>query len=97
MTADEIADPHTLDIRLEVNGAVRQDVNTRGLTVKIPGIIAYASTVMRLEPGDVILTGAPPGVGEVRDGDTIDVRITGIGSMRLQVLAEPREPPRRLS
>jgi 2-keto-4-pentenoate hydratase/2-oxohepta-3-ene-1,7-dioic acid hydratase in catechol pathway len=86
-TADEIADPHDLQIRLEVGGTVRQDVNTEDLTVKLPGIISYASRVMRLEPGDVILSGAPPGVGPVHAGDVMDVSITGLGRMSLPVVA----------
>ncbi|MBX5490822.1 MAG: fumarylacetoacetate hydrolase family protein [Chloroflexi bacterium] len=87
VTADEIADPHALHIHLTVNGTTRQDVNTRDMVVKIPGIIAYASSVMRLEPGDVILTGAPPGVGQVRPGDVLETRIAGIGRMRQTVVA----------
>lgn len=87
-TADEIEDPHRLDIRLLVGSDVRQDVNTRDLTTKIPAIIAYASSVMRLEPGDVVLTGAPPGVNQVRDGDVMVASIGGIGSMQVPVRAD---------
>lgn len=86
-TADEIPDPHALRITLAVGGQVRQDVQTGDMTVKIPGIIAYASKVMRLEPGDVILTGAPHGVAQVHDGDVMDAAISGIGSMRNPVRA----------
>jgi 2-keto-4-pentenoate hydratase/2-oxohepta-3-ene-1,7-dioic acid hydratase in catechol pathway len=89
VTADEIADPHALHIQLTVNGVIRQDVNTRDMLVKIPGIIAYASRIMRLEPGDVILTGAPPGVGQVRAGDVLETHISGIGRMRQTVVAAP--------
>jgi 2-keto-4-pentenoate hydratase/2-oxohepta-3-ene-1,7-dioic acid hydratase in catechol pathway len=86
-TADEVGDPNDLHIRLTLNGEVRQDVNTSTMDTKVPGIIAYASSVMRLEPGDVIITGAPPGVGQVHDGDVIDVSISRIGGMRLSVRA----------
>jgi 2-keto-4-pentenoate hydratase/2-oxohepta-3-ene-1,7-dioic acid hydratase in catechol pathway len=85
-TADEIADPHSLRITLSVNGQIRQDVDTATMSVRIPAIVAYASTVMRLDPGDVVLTGSPPGVGQVRAGDVLETSITGLGSMRLKVI-----------
>ena len=53
----------------------------------MPGIVAYASSVMRLEPGDVILTGAPQGVGEIHDGDVVEATITGLGRLRVPVRA----------
>ena len=86
-TADEVPDPHALQIRLWVNGEVRQEAHTRDMLVKIPGIIAYASSVMRLEPGDVILTGAPPGVGEIHPGDHLVAEISDLGRMELRVTA----------
>jgi 2-keto-4-pentenoate hydratase/2-oxohepta-3-ene-1,7-dioic acid hydratase in catechol pathway len=64
---------------------VRQNANTRDLLVKIPDIIAYTSSIMRLEPGDVILTGAPAGVGEIRQGDKLDATISGHGQLVLPV------------
>jgi 2-keto-4-pentenoate hydratase/2-oxohepta-3-ene-1,7-dioic acid hydratase in catechol pathway len=84
-TADEVADPQALDIRLEVGGALRQKATTGEMLVSIAGIVAYASSVMRLEPGDVILTGAPPGVGEVHPGDRIEASITGLGTLGVDV------------
>lgn len=84
-TADEIPDPHALSIELSIAGETRQRANTADMTVRIPGIIAYASGIMRLEPGDVILTGAPQGVGQIHDGDLIHTTITGLGEMRLPV------------
>lgn len=84
-TSDEVPDPHALDIQLSVGGETRQRANTADMTVRIPGIIAYASSIMRLEPGDVILTGAPQGVGQIHDGDLIHTTITGLGEMRLPV------------
>lgn len=56
------------------------------MEMKIPQIIAYASGIMRLEPGDVIMTGAPPGVGQVQEGDVMDVSITRIGRMSIPVV-----------
>ena len=82
VTADEIVDPNKLDVRLEVDGCVRQQANTSDMLVDVAGIIAYTSTVMRLDPGDVILTGAPPGVGEVHTGEIMVSEISEIGTMR---------------
>jgi len=53
----------------------------------VPDIVSYASSVMTLVPGDVIFTGAPPGVGPIEPGDQIDARISGIGDMQLSVLS----------
>jgi 2-keto-4-pentenoate hydratase/2-oxohepta-3-ene-1,7-dioic acid hydratase in catechol pathway len=83
VTADEIGDPADLDIRLEVNGEERQHVHTSTMITKVPAIVAYASSVMTLLPGDVIFTGAPPGVGPIRPGDHLVTGISRIGEMRL--------------
>jgi 2-keto-4-pentenoate hydratase/2-oxohepta-3-ene-1,7-dioic acid hydratase in catechol pathway len=87
VTADEIADPHALEIRLTVGGVERQHVNSGDMVTRVPGIIAYASRIMRLEPGDVLLTGAPPGVGQVLEGDVMDATISGLGRLRIPVQA----------
>ncbi|GAA1877724.1 fumarylacetoacetate hydrolase family protein [Asanoa iriomotensis] len=84
-TADEIADPGALDIRLACDGEVRQEVNTSALLTSIPRVVSYASRMMTLLPGDVIFTGAPPGVGPIKSGDVLDTSITGLGAMRHQV------------
>lgn len=84
-TADEAGDPGALEIELSVNGVERQHVFTRDLLVPVPEIVAYASSVMTLVPGDVIFTGAPPGVGPVVPGDELDVRISRLGQMHLSV------------
>ena len=86
-TADEIADPGALTIHLAIGGETKQHASTRDLIVGVPGIVAYASSVMRLEPGDVILTGAPQGVGEIHDGDVVEATITGLGRLRVPVRA----------
>jgi len=87
-TRDEVPDPHALDVELSIDGEIRQRANTADMTVRIPGIIAYASSVMRLEPGDAILTGAPQGVGQIHDGEVIHTTITRLGEMRLPVRRE---------
>lgn len=92
-TANEVTDPQCLDIELRVDGTVRQKVSTDDMITSIPKIIAYASQMMTLEPGDLIMTGAPPGVGPVSKGDIIDVAISQLGHMRLPVQeASPLRP-----
>jgi ureidoglycolate lyase len=87
VTADEIADPHQLDLWLEVDGKRYQNGNTRTMIFKIPKIISYLSQFMSLQPGDVISTGTPPGVGlgikpepvYLRAGQQIRLGISGLG------------------
>jgi 2-keto-4-pentenoate hydratase/2-oxohepta-3-ene-1,7-dioic acid hydratase in catechol pathway len=95
VTADEIADPHELDIQMEINGEMLQDSNTRELIFKIPDLIAFLSSVFTLEPGDVVSTGTPAGVGFARKpprylhaGDEMTVRVPAIGELRNPVVAE---------
>ena len=85
-TKDEIKNPHDLRIRFRLNGETLQDSNTRELIFKIPEIIEFLSASITLEPGDIIATGTPPGVGFARkppiflkDGDTAEVEIEGLG------------------
>jgi len=66
VTADEIADPHVLDIGLTINGEVLQNSNTRELIFRIPELVAHLSSVFTLESGDIVSTGTPPGVGSAR-------------------------------
>lgn len=95
VTADAIPDPHELDIRLEINGETLQDSNTRELIFKIPDLIAFLSSVFTLEPGDIVSTGTPAGVGVARQpqrflqpGDDVIVKIPAIGELRNPVIAE---------
>ena len=85
VTADEVGDPHDLRIELWVNGQKRQDVNSGEMLTRIPGMIAYASRVMTLYPGDVFTTGSPAGVGKIEDGDTMVAAIERIGKITLHV------------
>jgi 2-keto-4-pentenoate hydratase/2-oxohepta-3-ene-1,7-dioic acid hydratase in catechol pathway len=95
VTKDEIADPHNLDIRMEINGEVLQNSNTRELIFKIPDLISFLSSVFTLEPGDIVSTGTPSGVGMartppryLRPGDDVIVKIPAIGELRNPVVAE---------
>lgn len=90
VTRDEVADPHALDLWLEVDGHRYQQGNTRTLIFNVPQLIAYLSRCMSLQPGDVISTGTPPGVGLgikpqpvfLRAGQTVRLGITGLGEQR---------------
>ncbi|ANY15088.1 fumarylacetoacetate hydrolase family protein [Bordetella pseudohinzii] len=86
VTADEIADPQALDLRLRVNGKDRQVANTRDMILYIAEQIAWASRFYTLEPGDVIMTGTCEGVGPVVGGDLIHAEIEGIGAMDVSVI-----------
>ncbi len=83
--AGEVSDPHALSIELRVNGTVRQSSNTQHMILRIPGIIAYCSTLFSLEAGDLIFTGTPEGVGRVVSGDRIDAQIASIGSLTVGI------------
>lgn len=87
-TTDDAGDWRDLCIELNVNGQVRQQVSCAQMLVPLPGIIAHASSVMELLPGDVLLTGAPPGVGPIVEGDTVHMRIDRLGEIQLPVRAE---------
>lgn len=81
-------DPSGLSIRLRVNGDLRQDGNTRDMVFDVASLIAHVSSVMTLEPGDLILTGTPEGVGPLAAGDRVEVEIEGIGLLRFGVERE---------
>lgn len=68
---EQVADPHNLKLWCEVNGKMRQNGNTRDMIRRIPDLVSYVSQFFTLEPGDLILTGTPEGVGAVAAGDTI--------------------------
>jgi 2-keto-4-pentenoate hydratase/2-oxohepta-3-ene-1,7-dioic acid hydratase in catechol pathway len=85
VTADEIGDGSGLDILLTSGGEVRQSVNTRDMLTPVAQIVAYASRIMTLNPGDILFTGAPPGVGPITAGEEVDMAISGIGSMTVTV------------
>ena len=85
---DEIPDPHTLELKLTVNGEVRQESNTRNLIFKIPELIASLSRYITLEPGDLISTGTPEGISPLQPGDVMEAYVEGIGTLRNPVEEE---------
>lgn len=78
-------DPADADIKTRVNGNVRQTSNTSDLIFGVPSLIEFISRVMTLEPGDIIATGTPPGVGRLEKGDVVEVEIEGIGVLKNRV------------
>jgi 2-keto-4-pentenoate hydratase/2-oxohepta-3-ene-1,7-dioic acid hydratase in catechol pathway len=95
VTAEEIPDPHALDIQMIINGEVLQSSNTSQMVFRIADLIEHISSVLTLEPGDIISTGTPAGVGEakkpprwLRPGDKVVVRISGIPELSNEVRAE---------
>ncbi len=98
VSADEIPDPQALGLRTWVNGELLQDASTAGMIFDCAQQIATLSTAFTLEPGDVIATGTPAGVGMLRQpprwlapGDTVAVEVDGIGRLENPVIAEPED------
>ncbi|CAJ5663992.1 Ureidoglycolate lyase [Burkholderia pseudomallei] len=94
VTADEIDDPHRLKLSLKKNGVIKQDANTAQMYFRIPRLIADIASAITLEPGDIIATGTPAGVGAGRvpqewmvPGDVIEAFVEGIGTLRNPVVA----------
>lgn len=95
VTADDVPDPQALDLWLDVNGTRRQTGNTRTMIFTVAEIIAYVSRFFTLLPGDLVITGTPPGVGMgikpdpvyLQPGDVMELGISGLGQQRQQVVA----------
>jgi 2-keto-4-pentenoate hydratase/2-oxohepta-3-ene-1,7-dioic acid hydratase in catechol pathway len=88
VSADELTDPHTLDVRLSIDGETMQHANTRDLIFDIPAVLGYISAIVPLEPGDIVSTGTPHGVGLgrtpprwMRPGEEVVIEISGIGRL----------------
>jgi len=101
VTKDEIPDPHTLELKTWVNGELRQSSNTKNLIFDSFDLIEHLSTSFTLEPGDVIVTGTPGGVGIamkppqlLKTGDVVKVAIDGIGEIENAVIDEPADTAR---
>lgn len=97
VTADEVPDPHALRIQLRLNGRTMQDSSTAELIFGVPAIVAHLSRLWTLEPGDLVFTGTPPGVGMARTppvwlapGDEVEVEIEGLGLLRNPVVGGSR-------
>ena len=89
VTADEIADPQRLQIRLWVNGELKQNFNTRDMAHKIPRCIEWVSSIHALEPGDILATGTNHrGLSAFQDGDEIELETEGLGRLRIEVRDE---------
>lgn len=92
VTRDEVRDPHALKMTLDVNGTRRQNGSTSTMIFRVPFLVSYVSEFMTLEPGDLISTGTPPGVGLgqkppvfLRDGDIMELEVEGLGRQRQRV------------
>ena len=96
VTRDEVADPQAMDMWLKVNGETKQDGSTATMVYGVAHLVSYLSQFMSLQPGDVISTGTPPGVGMgqnpqqyLRHGDVVELGIAGLGSQRQDVINDP--------
>ncbi len=86
VTADEIADPHNLRVQLWINGELKQDFNTGGMSSRIPRCISWVSSIHPLEPGDIIATGTfHRGLTSLQDGDRIELEGEGLGRLHITV------------
>jgi 2-keto-4-pentenoate hydratase/2-oxohepta-3-ene-1,7-dioic acid hydratase in catechol pathway len=88
VTADELTDPHSLDVTLTIGGETLQQANTRDLIFDIPAVLGYISAIVPLEPGDIVSTGTPQGVGLgrtpqrwMRPGEEVAIEVSGIGRL----------------
>ncbi len=83
--AEAVPDPQALDLRLTLNGAVRQASHTGDMVFPVATLIAYCSRIFTLEPGDLLYTGTPEGVGPVEDGDVLEATATGLPPLRVTI------------
>jgi len=87
VTRDEVPDPGKLDLKCWVNGQVRQNSNTRYLVYDVPRLIEFTTSYYSVQPGDIIMSGTPSGVGPVKPGDLITMEIEKVGRMEVRVRA----------
>jgi 2-keto-4-pentenoate hydratase/2-oxohepta-3-ene-1,7-dioic acid hydratase in catechol pathway len=90
---DTHLDPSDLLVTCHVNGQLRQMASTRDLIFAVPQLLAFVSSIMTLEPGDVLLTGTPSGVGPLTAGDEVRVEIEGLGALSNPVRNDPHRGP----
>jgi 2-keto-4-pentenoate hydratase/2-oxohepta-3-ene-1,7-dioic acid hydratase in catechol pathway len=84
----DLPDPDNLTVEGYLNGARRQYSNTRNMIFGVAALVAFISRIMTLVPGDIIATGTPAGVGPMRPGDVVEIKVEGIGTLRNRVVAE---------
>jgi 2-keto-4-pentenoate hydratase/2-oxohepta-3-ene-1,7-dioic acid hydratase in catechol pathway len=84
----EIPDPDNLTVEAYLNGVRKQHSNTSNLVFPVATLVSFISKIMTLLPGDIIATGTPSGIGPMREGDVVEVRVEGIGALRNRVVAE---------
>ena len=87
-SVNEIQDPHNLKIELRVNGDIKQSSNTKNLLFKVPDLMVYITSLFTMEPGDIVATGTPGGIGPVLPGDIIEATIEKIGTLTNKVKLE---------
>jgi 2-keto-4-pentenoate hydratase/2-oxohepta-3-ene-1,7-dioic acid hydratase in catechol pathway len=75
-------DPNNVKIQSYLNGELRQDSNTSNFIFNVEELVSFASKIMTLQPGDIVATGTPSGIGAMHRGDTVEIRIEGIGTLR---------------
>ncbi len=90
--AARVPDPQDLEIRLTINGQIRQVSHTRDMVFPVPRIIAYVSAFLTLERGDIIATGTPAGTPQLHPGDLVETEIPGVGRMANPVMGRARAP-----
>jgi 2-keto-4-pentenoate hydratase/2-oxohepta-3-ene-1,7-dioic acid hydratase in catechol pathway len=88
---NEISDPHNLDIELKVNGVIKQSSNTKHLLFKIPEAFAFITNFFTMEPGDIIATGTPGGIGPINPGDLVEATVENIGTLTNEVILEEND------
>lgn len=86
--ADQIKDPHNLVLRTYINGELKQEGNTKDLVFDIPHLISYLSDIMTLTPGDMIFTGTPEGLADVKPGDVVTTEVEGVGVLTNTIISE---------
>jgi 5-oxopent-3-ene-1,2,5-tricarboxylate decarboxylase/2-hydroxyhepta-2,4-diene-1,7-dioate isomerase len=86
--ADQIQDPHNLMLRTYINGELKQEGNTKDLVFDIPHLISYLSDIMTLTPGDMIFTGTPEGLADVKPGDVVTTEVEGVGVLTNTIISE---------
>ena len=86
--ADQVQDPHNLVLRTYINGELKQEGNTKDLVFDIPHLISYLSEIMTLTPGDMIFTGTPEGLADVKPGDVVTTEVEGVGVLTNTIISE---------